>query len=404
MKYCCVFCDRTFYSWKELGRHTAEQHRGASKKACGWCDFTTCRQSDLDRHMRRNHGGRSPRRPDERRARPRERQPAIRPYRPARPSCSRRPTPEAEKYRGGHRGETRQAVEPRPQRSSQPDNPVPPQANQPASSTSSVLLGELMESLRTPSPMMTDTTEGPRPTTTSEQTTVPSTANNSTGQERNGQDLALDLMDVEFDSIPLVSPSSPTMDDWVTEMSRDIDHYLQTNPGDIGLVGQPTAVPVAEATAPEEGAEADQALNTPPARPTSEDELKETAPTTTSMTSGTVSSDVSKETATDGCDSSSLAPGDPRLFRVARQDPPKTAAGGEVRFMRDQARQDPDARRTRHDLLHQLDFGISIRQVTETATFPDGRVYKVHFTEYNLPSNHPTPSREWTTGPTTHEE
>ena len=78
---------------------------------------------------------------------------------------------------------------------------------------------------------------------------------------------------------------------------------------------------------PGEGA-ADQALNTPPACPTSEDEMKETAPKI-----GTVPSDEPKEAATAECDSSSLAAGDPRLFQAARQDPPKTAAGGEVPFM-----------------------------------------------------------------------
>lgn len=52
---------------------------------------------------------------------------------------------------------------------------------------------------------------------------------------------------------------------------------------------------------------------------------------------------------------------------------------------------------TEHE-LHQLGHGIILRQVTETAKFPDGREYSVRFNEYLLPANTPTGRPQWQTG------
>ena len=73
---------------------------------------------------------------------------------------------------------------------------------------------------------------------------------------------------------------------------------------------------------------------------------------------------------------------DPRLFRAGRDGAPQSAAGAEV----GRARDDPSAKSSRDDrlLLQHIDAGITIRQVTETATFPDGRSFSVTFNEYSL--------------------
>ena len=84
---------------------------------------------------------------------------------------------------------------------------------------------------------------------------------------------------------------------------------------------------------------------------------------------------------------------DPRLFRQGRREQPKSAAGGEVRWMKERAQTDPDAERSRRDVLHSLDFGISARQVRETASFPDGRIFEVNYTEYNISKLNPASRR-----------
>ncbi|XP_038063177.1 extensin-like [Patiria miniata] len=89
-------------------------------------------------------------------------------------------------------------------------------------------------------------------------------------------------------------------------------------------------------------------------------------------------------------------PHDPRFVRSRRpSSAPKTTAGAEVEWMRLQARADPNAVRRREDTLHPIDFGLTVRLVTETATFPDGREFSTSFTEYTLPSQPKTP-RAWT--------
>ena len=91
----------------------------------------------------------------------------------------------------------------------------------------------------------------------------------------------------------------------------------------------------------------------------------------------------------------SLPANDPRFGRSRRSAPPRTAAAAEVDWMRRQARSDPDAERRRRDVLNPLDFGITVRLVTETAKFPDGRVFSINYTEYTLPSK-PVDTHNWT--------
>ena len=92
----------------------------------------------------------------------------------------------------------------------------------------------------------------------------------------------------------------------------------------------------------------------------------------------------------------SLPANDPRFGRSRRTAPPRTAAAAEVDWMRRQARSDPTAERRRRDVLRPLDFGVTVRLVTETARFPDGREFRIEYTEYNLPSK-PVDPYDWTT-------
>ena len=83
--------------------------------------------------------------------------------------------------------------------------------------------------------------------------------------------------------------------------------------------------------------------------------------------------------------------------RFVRSGPPQSAAGAEVQLMRREAFSERRVQRS-HDELHQLDHGIILRHVQETASFPDGRLYTVSYNEYLLPPNGPTRRPEWQVG------
>ena len=318
MKFGCVFCDRSYVSWRDLCRHKEVRHQGAKMLRCEKCHFTTGRQGDLERHNNREHrrvwvDRESPRRARRGKVRVRDER---------REQGGQRQLPAT----GEERPQEAAAVPPVEQAVAEGDvlqiHPSPADAE--VVEEHSFL--QLLECLKTPSPM--SMTEEP----------------SSVG-------------------LLAVAHSAPEINDWVADMADNIENMLLS----------PSVTT----------SKLDASLVTPPPSGCSPPEIPETPaepePEVATFLIPPVTSPRSE-----------VANGDPRVFRMGRKEPPQSAAGGEVLWMRERARQDPQAKITRGETLHRLEeVAVTIRHVTETATFPDGRVYQVSFTEYPLPKHQP---------------
>ncbi|XP_038063153.1 proteoglycan 4-like [Patiria miniata] len=361
MRVSCVFCRAIFRTWKDLARHTEEVHRDRRRQVrCSICQFQTTSEDELRRHCRRMHESD---RHDRRRV--------IRPYGGRnRYTASRRPDmPEERRPEGSRPRENRKESEKETRKVQTPEHPAP--TTTAPSTPPQQLVDESFLTIH-PSPnamSQLDLESGPTLTTAELMSLMGSlcTPNppSSMSIRSSPKKVHSPLPPDQPVDVP-ATPASP-MRKWLDEIDETINQLLpppppapDEEPADTAAPAPTPTPPVATTTRPP----------TPSPIPAAEPEAKEPH---------------------------SLPANDPRFARSRRSVAPRTTAGAEVERMRQQARTDPMAIRSRKDVLHPFDFGVTVRMVTESATFPDGRAFSTSYTEYNLPSMPTAGPRLWTT-------
>ena len=378
MKYQCVFCKSLFRDWRDLTRHTQEMHHSRRIWKCRQCRYQTTHEGDFERHRLRMHDRRDARRHDAENSRPRGSGSSSRPRPISRERSSREENRSTKKKRTSPPPSTVTAPPPSP--------PHRPEAVQLADETFIKLHpspAANLERAATPAP----TLESGPPLCTADLmalmdeliSPLPESRQDSPATTRKVPSPLPPEQAMEVPPTPASPTPAPTcpMDEWLTAIDAQIEALLPPPPS------EPT--PAAPSDAPP--------LRTDP--PASEDKTSASAVTAPVGPSN----DAAEETPARPEQANppmNLPANDPRFVRNRRQTPPRSAAGAEVDWMRHQARTDPNAERRRRDVLHPIDFGVTVRLVTESATFPDGRAFSIQYTEYVLPSKAVNP-REWTT-------